>query len=690
MKSTNYILPIISCLAAMLIASPAAEACGPYFPCIPTPYFFISPAIGSSIDELERSENLLLWQQLTSPEIPTDDIAEVLYTDYSSSGNLFRTYLRNTKDYEVEQFLSTAKELERQRREVESPWYYPEHRYQANGEFDDIIRTCKAYGGTRLKDRYALQLVRALFAARKYAECVESYDEYFRDFPDSNLLKRMAMKYVAGCWVRLGNIRYANLFFVGAGDFNSISGWPKVEAMYMMADKDPDNSEMMAYLQQCATDSARFCEAKQVAEFVLRGKKVRNRGDWEFYLAYEAGEFHSDYATAARHMARALLSQFSSPEFRENARTYRMKIDGALGRRGNLLADLRWIESKMDVLSPAAEGWNRVLQNIIYTSWVPTLWRQKDYATAILLCSYADNFLASKQLHTGYPPSSFFDSMRYLCSDTLFVSVPLKEIRKSTKMLNPLDYCNASFRLMNSLESSQLIAAKRAIATDTPLYRHLKKYARVDAPYIDELIGTLALREGLYSRAADYFARVPDKYLATVNVYKNGNLRCNPFCAFPGYWHDFDTIGSPMRAKYTFARKMVGYQNRMRHGKTPDERGLARLKYAIGRYNSLVVCWGLTQYWRGCVTTLFMPSFDEYGAYIMRGFPELYDRNDYYAAEQIFDKEVRAARAMLTGDAARAEAEYMLANLKTVKRRYPGTPTAQMVKTSCDRWRLWF
>ena len=208
--------------------------------------------------------------------------------------------------------------------------------------------------------------------------------------------------------------------------------------------------------------------------------------------------------------------------------------------------------------------------------------------------------------------------------------------------------------------------------------------------YIDELIGTLALREGLYSRAADYLSRVPDKYLATVNVYKNGNLRCNPFCAFPGYWHDFDTIGSPMRAKYTFARKMVGYEKQMRRGKTPDERGLARLKYAIGRYNSLVVCWGLTQYWRGCVATLFMPSFDEYGAYIMRGFPELYDRNDYYAAEQIFDKEVRAARAMLTGDAARAEAEYMLANLKTIKRRYPGTPTAQMVKTSCDRWRLWF
>ena len=689
MKSKNYTLPIISCLAAMLIATTTARACGPFFPCIPKPAFFTSPVKGCGVVEFERNENLRLWQQLTSPAIPTADIAEVLYTDNCSPGNRFSAYLRNTNDFEIEQFICTAKELEIRRSEVESPWYYPEHRSYENGEFDDIIKTCKVYGGTRLKDRYALQLVRALFAARKYAECVDSYDKYFRDFPESNLLKRMAMKYVAGCWARLGDTRKANRFFIHAGDFGSIIN-PDSDAVADMADYNPDNAELMSYIQSCSDDSARFCAVKPVAEKVLRGKKVRNRGDWEFYLAYEAGEFHSDYAKAARHIARALRSQLSSAEFRENARSYRMKVDGALGRRGNLLADLRWIESKIDILSPDARRWDAVLQHVIYANWVPTLWRQKDYATAILLCSYADNFLDSKQLHTGYLPSSFFDNMGYLYSDTLFVSVPLNEIRKSTELLNPIDYCNASFRMMNSLESSQLIAAMRAFAADTPLYRHLKKYARIDAPYINELIGTLALREGLYSRAADYLARVPDNYLATLNVYKNGNLRCNPFCAFPGYWHDFDTIASPLRAKYLFARKMVGYEKQMSRGKTSDERGLARLKYAIGRYNSLVECWGLTQYWRGCITTLFMPSFDEYGEDIMRGFPELFYENDRQAAEKIFDKEVRAARAMLTGDAARAEAEYMLANLKTIKRRYPGTPTAQMVKTSCDRWRLWF
>ena len=111
----------------MLIAVPKAEACGPFFPVIPTPKFFTSRTDGNSVCSFERSENLRLWQQLTSPEIPIADIAKVLYDDEaydpeSDSDNLFRTYIRNTNDCEIEQFLYTAKELERKRKEVASPW----------------------------------------------------------------------------------------------------------------------------------------------------------------------------------------------------------------------------------------------------------------------------------------------------------------------------------------------------------------------------------------------------------------------------------------------------------------------------------------------------------------------------------------------------------------------------------------
>lgn len=692
MKSTVSTLPAsaISCAVALLIAVQQAQACGPFFPVIPTPKFFTAKTDGNDVRSFERSENLRLWQQLTSPEIPAADIAEVLYGQedydpYEATDNLFYTYIRNTNDCEVEQFLFTAKSLERKRKEVESPWYYPESKYGATVEFTPIIEACKAYRGSRLKDRYALQLVRALFAARDYAGCVDSYNECLSHFPDSNLMKRMAMKYVAGCWSRLGNTDKANRFFAKAGDFDSIV---HPNAVSYMAERNPDCPELMAHIQHCSTDSARFCAIKPVARRVLRSGKARYRGDWEFYLAFEAGEFHSDFATASRHMDRAMQSRFSSPDFRDHARAYRMKIDAALGRSASLLPDLLWIEGKIDMTHDDATEWSRMLRNIVYMNWIPTLWRGKDFATAILLCSYADNVFAEKQRHTYWPP----DDNRYPDCESSLLSLTLNEMRNSGVWGNPIDYSCASFRLMNSLSSSQLIDVKHAIAAATPLYGHLRLHARTDAPYLDEIIATLALREERYGRAARYLANVPQSYLSTLNVFKQGCLQGNPFSVSPGHWHCFDSIASPLRAKYHFACRMLHYMKLMKHGKTANERGMARLKYAIARRNSFEDCWWLTQYWRGCNTSLFMPSLDDGGCDTLRVFPGLYDYENnvgYEATQAVFDREVKAALAMLTTRAARAAAEYLLFNLKTVVARYRDTPTGLAVIQSCDRWRQW-
>ena len=118
---------------------------------------------------------------------------------------------------------------------------------------------------------------------------------------------------------------------------------------------------------------------------------------------------------------------------------------------------------------------------------------------------------------------------------------------------------------------------------------------------------------------------MPEEYIATLNIYKQGYLNKNPFSYSPGHWHDFDTIASGLKAKYQFACRMRHYQKQMQHGKSADERGMARLKYAIGRRNSLEVCWALTQYWRGPATSLFMPSYSDFGCDFLEGFPELHD-----------------------------------------------------------------
>ena len=134
---------------------------------------------------------------------------------------------------------------------------------------------------------------------------------------------------------------------------------------------------------------------------------------------------------------------------------------------------------------------------------------------------------------------------------------------------------------------------------------------------------------------------------------------------------------------------MKSYKYKMRNAPTADERGIARLMYAIGRRNSFEECWALTQYWRGWVG-LFSPVLTYWDCdFAEQNYDFLYDYDDYQATEKLYQNEVATALAMLTTDESRAKAQYILGNLKTVVKRYGDTATAQFVRTSCDNWRSW-
>ena len=79
MKSTDSIRQAVS--AAVLCAAASAAACGPYYPIIPTPDYFISGNSQKSIADNDREENLRLWQEQTSTLIPLTDIENAVYKD---------------------------------------------------------------------------------------------------------------------------------------------------------------------------------------------------------------------------------------------------------------------------------------------------------------------------------------------------------------------------------------------------------------------------------------------------------------------------------------------------------------------------------------------------------------------------------------------------------------------------------
>lgn len=674
MKSPTFSVQLIS-LFFFLAGLADALACGPYYPSIPKPQFFQLDGFHRPMSDYNREENLRLWQQLASQRIPLRDIEEVVYThslekfldytDYgSSSDNKFYIYMNNV-DPEVSSFLAMAKELEEERARMSSPWYYPRTRCESyeTGDFSDVLIRCREYEGERLRDRYALQAVRALFASRNYAGCVEYYDSAFVNIPSGNLMKRMAQQYVAGCWCRFGEVERADTLFALVGDIWSLSCENPVA---FMASVNPDAPQLIDYIRERADNAAAMTGFAPLAERLLSKRKVRNRGDWEFLLAYFYNEYAGNPSVARQYICRALRHTFSTAELADLARAYRMKLDAKTGYSGSLLADLRWIETKMDNLSPDYDKWSEIIRNIMYEDWVPHYWKKGDYATAVMLASYADNM----------------DSDRWYS-----------------------DYATLSFQMMGSVSSSQLASVYGRMMSHTPLNDFLRRKIRTDRDYYYELIGTLALREEKYDVAVNYLSQVSHKYQTSMGIYSY--LRRNPFEAYSSRWSlvqypgweasEYETAAAshsePLQidAKLKFAREMLTLKRRMTGAPTADERGMARLKYAIGRHNSFEECWALTQYWRGWVG-LFYPATSLYDDTESDDYAFLYDYDTtvgHDRTDEIYNKEVAAALAMMKSDKARAEAQYFLGNLKTVLKHYGDTPTANLIRTSCDNWKHW-
>lgn len=708
MNSTTSLRSILSALI-LLLSSSTALACGPYPINIPTPDFFGMSGPGVVNYDYDRDEKLRLWQAQTNSGIPLADIEQAVYRDsrerferqiYKQPGpksNKFYNYLDNTQDSEAEAFLSLAKELSEAREAIASPWYYPASHDEdvAEEKFRELFGRCRNYRGTRFADRYALQGVRALFAWHRYADCIEYCDSAFAAFPDSNLFKRMARRYEAGCWARLGQRMKADTCFALAGDVYSLTDSLRVE---YMARLNPDAPQFIGYVRSNSRDSAFMAAMIPVAKRLLADGRVRNRGDWYFTLAYAAKEYLGNLPQARQYISKALRQGFYDEEFRDLARVYRMKLDAEAGDDSRLEEDLRWFVAKYDNCDWQAEQWSNRLENIIYAEWVPRLWKQGKYARAILLCSFADYFREPGIHYWEFTKTGKYNVTWWTAGSP---TVTLAQMRQSETFLNDRDYGCISFRLMGSLSSAQLAQVYREIMRDTPLYNLLRRNMRTDRDYYYELIGTLALREANYARAVDYFSRVSDGYMRTLNTFPY--LDREPFAANPPYSGGNDAYGSVYGpgttekgcprpdAKLDFARRMLAYSRAMRDGATADERARARLLYAVGRRNSFDRCWALTQYWRGSyVPTLSYPSlwnFDT-GSDVY-DFIYDYDVDDYEANDAVFEREVREALAMFRSDEERAKAEYFLGNLKSVVRRYPDTQMADYVRTSCDRWRNW-
>lgn len=688
----------ISSIVMAVASAVAALGCGPFDALTSNPFVFhfYQEDDCPTIIDAQQSENIRLWQTLTSAGIPEDDIEDAVYghsfaaLNYAfqsgETDNQFLKWIITNQSKEIQDFLLLAKEVEELRLYRVSQWYYPENkseRYDSRSEADkfaSVFSRCEQHKKGYLSDRYALQYVRSLIALGKYDECIDFYDKEMSKYADSNLFKRMAKGYVAGCLRHKGDIDGSNRMFAEVGDFNSIVD-NKKSYFATLVKSNPESDVVKSRLNQWIGYGDRDDNLPylSIADAALNSSKVVNRGDWLYLKAYIEEIYNGDHRKAASYLSRALNERFSRDEMREDAKLMKLCIQA---QQGNLSKDLRaYVETFKRESDP------------FYFYIVPELLRQGRVSEAILLANYASYREASQEYyHLGYT----------LYNDTYIrLDVPDNT------------YANTGFQLMLSRSAQEIVNYKRFLSNNSKLVKECIDKVRHDDDYLNEIIGTLYLREGNYDEAVNYLSQVSEAYQDNLNVKKDGYLFDNPWVncympqdkwEYPAVKEDeiaehqpiestFDPSNSALlksdyNAKLNFAREMARLAKVIKSG-TLDEKGLARIRYALARYNSFDNCWALTQYWSGNANQCnYRPFFWTWDGGL-RELEYLHDITGQVPNDGWLNNEIRRGLLDLQSDEAIAEAHFLVGNYLTIAQRFPDTQVGRYLSRHCDSWSEW-
>lgn len=729
MKSLRYILATIISFNALW-----AMACGPDYYELPRPAFL---RLTNCIDDVDtRTENILLWKRQTSSDIKTEDINAVIYGDVSpdcwgptsvyednwepnglmvweySYGvkhvgeNSFLNYLYNTRDEEALNFIMMAKHIATMREDRNSPWYYPASKNEVENSFDPVIKTILAYRGTRFYNRYSLQLIRALFASARYEECIRAFDERFANVPDDDLMKRMSRDYVAGAALRIGDSEKATTHFAKTGDVESLYRFACCDNPFETAAlANPESPKLLGFIKRSfngdgyyrarSTDSIMIKETiLPTAARIVKRSDVINRAMWYYILAVGEGEFNGDYRTAYSHIKNA--ERCNPGKFTDDIHAYRIVVEAALGKQDNLLANLRWLESKIaDVTSADKNYWEQVMQNVVFTRIAPWYAEYGDVITALQLANYGDN-MPLKYSSVCWRYTTYYGSW---CENDVILA------RENSKHFNYHDFSNSFFMYITMQTPQTIERYITSLSSTAPLASYLNSRGYTSRDYLNDIAGTQYLAYRDYTNAARVLARISDDYQKLLNTDRKGFLKRDPFSYKSDLqkndWYDrgYCYVPGPLtqdsvtnHKKLYFAKEMLRLEHEIQDSRDPNKRGLARLKYAIGLENAFNSCWALTSYGRGSTFVAArneLHACEEWNAEDWPHKTPLPEEALIVRATEDAEYMREQALAEITDPEVAARANLMLYNVRTIARRYPNSEVGRMMSSECDAWSDW-
>ena len=669
---------------------------------------------GRRLPELksEAIRNCELWQKMTSANIPIEDIYKTVYKltykeihhilSLIGKPNLRDTLMQNKfvewlvqhKDVEIGEFLSLAKLCEETRHRQNTGWYYWTQDDDVSVALATIANQAKSYEGNRLKDRYALQAIRALFAVEEYDECINFWNDKQKSL-QNGLLKEMIIPYIAGAYYHIGATERAMQMYAECGDIKSLFYCVGqytipdiIEQMELVYEYCPNSSAFPETIQQIIRGSEAYYgydeKCLRLYNFALKvcaESKVADLAMWYYTAAYIAN-LKGDAQQASKLLTKAEKTQ-GSQFVKESIKVMRIYLDAKLlpynaAYEQRLFEQLQWLDNKITnnideyVRDYTANHvfernvsyyyWNDMLRKIILSEVAPRYIAEGNYARAIQLVNMADNRLMNIVDKCNY------DDFNYSTSRWEEKTMALAEYRKSAEW--SYDYSNALFELIDSIGVDNLIAyTKRLKQPRSAFDNFLNKRGYTNLDYFNEIIGTQCLREMRYADAVRYFEQVPTSFQYTLNTYKDNCMKRDPFAN--------DRLNSRFSNqsdyKYNFAREMYSLEQVVKQTKDPNRKAQLLIRYATGIRNSINGCWALTQYY-------YNGSREENLNYWTNSI-------SWKRANDKSEKLINDAFAMFTDDECAAQSYRLLGyNMKVVS-EYPNTQIASFIRKHCDQLR---
>lgn len=702
----------------LLIATHDSKACwGGWY--APSGYYMYRvyndiPKSGLNIEDCNSDvgKNCKEWQKLTSKEIPLWDIYDVVYNmslekfeaiyDNKSvkSNNEFAKWIIQ-RDTEILDFLLLAKTNEYIRQKRNSRWYYPSMKIEARMTIEEVAQKALSVDDGRLKERYLLQAVRALFSMGKYDECIDIWENKVFLLPKDNLMRQLIRPYIAGAEFRIGHSREAIRHFAELGDIESVlfcaekSGekLSKIDALELVCKYAPDSECIEKTLQSYVRTLEPLGDFYWDEEFKMtpetqklyslclnmaRNAQTKNPAMW-YYTASFLADLNNEVTKADYLLGLAEKSK-SSEYIDESIKVFRIYLDAKLkpynaAYEERLFSQLKWLDSKIcnnideKVRKETANGykllqshsyyyWNDMMRRILLAEVCPRMIEARKTTRALQLANMAENRLLG--LVDKRVVHNWTDDAHK--TETYAMSA-----YRYSENYNLFDYRNHFFEMIDSLGVDIAIKYVQNVRQDrTSFDTFLNTRGYIGDDYLNDILGTQCLRNMRYTEAVKYLGSVSEAYKNHLNV----DLHYEPFS------FNRKKIADKSDFKYNFAREMCSLEQSINLTKEPNRKAQLMVKFAIGLENSFDRCWSLTQYYRG----------SSYLGQVCKKRDWETDRLTKAAICRA-KKLTETACSIVTDDEVAANIHYELCRYKTIAEKYPNTERGIFVKGHCDNLR---